>query len=92
MAQKRYTVYVAPAADRDLRKLSNSVQRRIVSAIEALADDPRPPGVKKLAGQADNLWRIRVSDYRIVYQIQDERIVVLILRVGQRGDIYRTEM
>lgn len=88
-AQRRYTVYVAPAADRSLQKLPDAVQRRIVSAIEALADDPRPLGAKKLAGQAENLWRIRVGDYRIVYQIQDERLVVLVLRIGHRGGIYR---
>ena len=89
MAKRRYTVYVAPAADRDLKKLPDAVQRRIVSAIETLADDPRPPGTKKLAGQELNLWRIRVGDYRIVYQIQDERLIVLVVRIGHRGDIYR---
>jgi mRNA interferase RelE/StbE len=89
VAKGRYTVYVAPSAHRSLRKLPDAVQRRIVSAIEALADEPRPHGAKKLAGQTDNLWRIRVGDYRIVYQIQDERLTVLVLRVGHRSDIYR---
>ena len=89
MAKSRYAVYVAPAADRGLRKLPDAAQRRIVSAIEALANDPRPPGAKKLAGQAKNLWRIRVDDYRIMYQIQDERLIVLVPRTGHRGEIYR---
>ncbi len=64
------------------------MQRRIAAAIDRLAVDPRPSGVRKLTG-ADNLWRIRVGDYRIVYEIEDDRLVVLIVRIGHRRDIYR---
>lgn len=53
-----------------------------------LADDPRPTGVVKLAGD-DNLWRIRIGNYRVVYEIYDDQLIVLVLRVAHRKDIYR---
>jgi len=84
----RYAVHFKPSADKALRRLPADVQRRIVRAVEALADDPRPTGLKKLAGD-ENLWRIRVAVYRIVYEIHDDRLVVLILRVAHRRDVHR---
>jgi len=68
--------------------LETPIQKRIVRSIESLADDPRPGGVKKLAG-ADDLWRLRVGDYRVIYEIRDRALVVLIIAVGHRGDVYR---
>ena len=88
MARKRYAISFKPSADRELRRLPVNVQKRIVRAVELLADDPRPAGVVKMAGD-DNLWRIRVGTYRIVYEIHDNRLVVLVLRVGHRKDVYR---
>jgi mRNA interferase RelE/StbE len=84
----RYKVLFKSSADRELRKLSDAVQRRIVGEVERLAIDPRPRGVVKLAGY-DSLWRIRVGDYRVVYEIHDDRLVVLVLRVAHRKDVYR---
>ena len=84
----RYAVYFKPSADRQLAKLPRDVQRRIVAAIEALADKPRPPGAVKITGD-DNLRRIRVGDYRVVYEIHKGRLVVLVLRVAHRKDVYR---
>ena len=84
----RYAIEFLPAADRDLRRLALKSQRRIVAAIEELGDDPRPPGVVKLAG-ADNVWRIRVGQYRVLYEIHDKRLLVLVVRIGHRKDIYR---
>ena len=69
-------------------KLPVKMQERIDSAIEALESDPRASGVKKLKSQRD-LYRIRVGDYRIIYEIQDAVLVVLIVKVGKRGDVYR---
>jgi mRNA interferase RelE/StbE len=83
-----HAVIYKPSADRALRKLPANVQRRIVAATEALGDDPRPPGSAKLHG-ADDLWRIRVGPYRVVYTIQDEDLIVLVLRVAHRKDVYR---
>jgi mRNA interferase RelE/StbE len=83
-----YAVIYKPSADRALRKLPEKVQRRIAAATDALADDPRPPGCVKLQGK-DDLWRIRVGPYRVVYAIQDEALIVLVVRVAHRKDVYR---
>ena len=84
----RYTVLFKPSARKALLKLPKTMQMRVVEATDALADQPRPHGVTKLQGD-ENLWRIRVGAYRIVYEIHDDRLIVLILRVGDRKDIYR---
>ena len=77
----------APAAMRQIRRLDRLVQRRILAATEALAVNPRPPGVKKLAGRKDT-WRIRVGDHRIVYEIHEGRLRVLVVAVGHRREVY----
>jgi mRNA interferase RelE/StbE len=82
-----YSVQVAPAAVRQLRKLPPEARRRIQAAIELLAETPRPPGAKKLAGSSD--WRVRTGDYRIIYEIQDAQLIVLVVAMGHRRDIYR---
>ena len=84
----RYSVQLAPSAERDLAALDKPVQRRVAARIDALAENPRPAGVAKLQGEA-NAWRIRVGDYRIVYQIQDEVLLILVVNVGHRREIYR---
>ncbi len=88
MAQRRYTVGTAPAVDKQLSRLPRSVQRRLTETIEGLESNPRPHGVKKLEGP-DNLWRVRVGDYRIIYTIEDDRLLVLVVKIGHRGDVYR---
>jgi mRNA interferase RelE/StbE len=83
-----YRVLFKPSADKALRKLPESVQKRIAAAAEELGDDPRPPGCVKLKCEAD-LWRIRVGDYRVVYAIQGDELLVLVVRVAHRKDVYR---
>ena len=83
-----YRVVLKPSADRELSKLPGDVQRRVAAKIAALADEPRPPGVEKLAGGTDE-YRVRVGRYRIVYAIEDDRLVVLVLRIADRKDVYR---
>lgn len=83
-----YRVEVAPAALRQLRKLDPAARRRIQAAIELLADQPRPPGATKLVGGGGE-WRVRTGDYRIVYDIDDGVLLVLVVAVGHRRDIYR---
>ena len=78
---------VAAAAARQLRKLDRSAQRRVQAAIELLADEPRPSGAKKLVG-GNGEWRVRTGDYRIVYEIHDNVLVVLLIAVGHRREIY----
>jgi len=83
-----YTVQFIPGARRAFTRLESPIQRRIGAAIDSLAVNPRPSGVKKLA-DAENHWRIRVGDYRIIYQIFDKVLVIVIVAVGHRGDVYR---
>ncbi|HEY7273031.1 MAG TPA: type II toxin-antitoxin system RelE/ParE family toxin [Actinoplanes sp.] len=75
-------------AVRQLRKLDGAVRRRIVAAIDRLAVTPRPVGVKALTGHP-GLLRIRVGDYRVVYTVRDEQLVVLVIAATHRREIYR---
>lgn len=86
MASSHYEVVLSAKADKQLNDLSTSLQRRIARALEDLQPEPRPPGAIKLQG-ADDLWRIRVGDYRIVYSIDDGQLIVLVVRLGHRRDI-----
>ena len=83
-----YRVELAPHAERGFKKLSPDVQVRLRPRIDALGDNPRPHGVEKLGGGEDR-YRIRVGDYRVVYAIHDAVLLVLVLEVGDRKDIYR---
>ena len=81
-----HRVELAPAAVRQLRKLDRVAQRRVQAAIELLATEPRPSGAKKLVG-GDGAWRVRTGDYRVVYQIDDGVLLVLVVAVGHRREI-----
>jgi mRNA interferase RelE/StbE len=83
-----YQVEFAPTAVKQLRGLDKPFQAQIIRRIEKLADDPRPPGVEKLAGE-DGFYRIRSGNYRILYTINDKAFVVLVLRIGDRKEVYR---
>ena len=83
-----YRLTLAPAAARQLRKFDPQARRRIQAALELLATDPRPPLATRLVGGAGE-WRVRTGDYRIVYEIKDAELVVLVLRVGHRREVYR---
>jgi len=82
-----YEVRFSPRAQRDLRSLSAHVVQRVLPRIEALSNEPRPQGSKKLSGDK-NVWRIRIGNYRAVYTIEDSIRIVEIRRVGDRKDIY----
>lgn len=82
-----YRIEVAPAAARQLRKLDPPARRRVQGAIELLAENPRPRSAKKLAG-GEGEWRVRTGDYRVVYEINDDVLLVLVVAVGHRRDIY----
>lgn len=82
-----YRVEVAPAALRQLRKLDRAAQRRVQAAIELLAAEPRPSGAKKLVG-GNGEWRVRTGDYRVVYEIHDNVLLILVVAIGHRRDIY----
>ena len=84
----RYHIELKPAAYRDLAKIGTKNQKQLGRRIDALAENPRPRGAKKLE-TGSNLHRIRCGDYRIIYQIRDDIRLVLVLRVRHRRDAYR---
>ncbi len=84
----RYTIEFAPPAVREFKKLTGDVQHAIRERIDALAEHPRPRGVEKLSGE-DDLYRIREGEYRIIYQIQDRQLLILVVHIGHRRDVYR---
>lgn len=83
-----YEVLIEGSAEHDLKSLPTAVFNRIVPRIKALAQTPRPPGCHKLTG-SKNDWRIRIGDYRVVYEIDDGRKRVRIFRVRHRREVYR---
>lgn len=83
-----YRIEIAPAAVRQLRTLDPAARRRVQAAIELLADQPRPSGATKLVG-GDCEWRVRTGDYRIVYEVHDDVLLVLVVAVGHWRDIYQ---
>ena len=84
----RYEVTFARSARRELEALEGRLVARIWARIQRLADDPRPPGCRKLQGET-RLWRIRVGDYRVLYEVNDDANVVDIVAVRHRSDAYR---
>jgi len=83
-----YTIAFAPSAERDSRKLPRAVQSRLRPRIDGLAENPRPQGATKLKGTED-AWRVRVGDFRILYEIHDRALLVLVVRVAHRREVYR---
>jgi mRNA interferase RelE/StbE len=91
MSSETYQVELSPAAQRQLAKLPHEEQARLALAVKSFAVEPRPPGSKKLKGQA-NTYRLRVGKYRILYDVYDRVLWVMILKVGHRKEVYRGEM
>ncbi len=83
-----YRIEVKPQAEKALAGIPNPHRRRISKAIDGLARQPRPAGCTKLTG-AENAYRIRIGDYRIVYQIMDRALIVHVIRIAHRKDVYR---
>ncbi len=84
-----YRVLIKPSAAKEIEAIDQKRDRqRIVATILALADEPRPVGCEKLAGERDR-YRVRVGRYRIVYSIADDELLVLVVRVADRKDVYR---
>jgi mRNA interferase RelE/StbE len=83
-----YLIEFSKRAEKQFLALPQSVQERLIPQINALAENPRPSKIKKLVGE-ENQYRIRVGDYRIVYQIQDQLLLIVILKIGHRSEVYR---
>jgi mRNA interferase RelE/StbE len=83
-----YEVLIERTAERDLRSLSSPLFLRVIPHIRALAENPRPAGCHKLVG-SKNDWRIRIGDYRVIYEIDDRQKLVKVFRVRHRREVYR---
>ena len=83
-----YEIILERRAERDLRQLAADIFQRVIAAIKALADNPRPPNCRNLTG-SDNDWRVRVGDYRVLYEIDDENQMVRVMRIRHRREAYR---
>ena len=83
-----YEIILSPQARRALNSLPLNIQQRIDAKILALAENPRPPGVKALQG-VRGLLRLRVGEYRVIYRVEDTRLLVIVVQVGHRRNIYR---
>ena len=84
----RYALEFTASATREFRDLDKQLQRRITEKVTALCKDPFPTGSKKLKAQPDH-FRIRIADYRVIYRVDGKRVVILIVRIGHRREVYR---
>lgn len=84
----QYEITYARSALKSLRKIERGTAQRIIRAIDSLATDPRPQGCTRIKGGAGEL-RIRVGDYRVVYEVIDAEVVILVLNIGHRREVYR---
>ena len=82
-----YSVRLSPAAARQLRKFDPQIRRRLQAVIELLSDEPRPPAATRLVGGAGE-WRVHTGDYRVIYEIHDSELLVLVLRMAHRREVY----
>ena len=82
-----YKVRIEKQASKALEKLESGIQKRVVVVIRSLADNPRPPGSKKMKNR--DSWRIRIGNYRVIYGINDEKSLIAVVKIGHRSDVYR---
>lgn len=82
-----YKVEFRKSVEKDLKAIARKDQIRILRRISRLADEPRPPGCKKLSGQ--ERYRLRQGNFRILYEIEDDRLIVTVVKIGDRRDVYR---
>lgn len=85
----RYEIEFTRAADKAFSSLPEKVQDRIDDVLDGLEKEPWPVGHKKLKGSKDDFLRVRVGDYRVVYQVEEDRLVIVLIRIGHRKDVYR---
>jgi mRNA interferase RelE/StbE len=84
----RYTAEFAASAAREFRALDRQTQRRISAKVSELGEDPFPVGVRKFQGEEDH-WRIRVGNYRVIYRVEKRQVVIVVVRIGHRREVYR---
>ena len=86
-SSRSYRLEFSAGADRQFRNLPKDVQERLSPHLDALVRNPRPPGIKKLKGQ--DVYRLRVGDYRVLYEVHDQRLLVLVVKIAHRREVYR---
>lgn len=84
-----YKVVISRSAEKELDNFSKNILVRVLKAIRKLEINPRPAGCKKLKGSDETLWRIRTGDYRIIYSVDDEILIIDVRKIGHRKDIYQ---
>lgn len=82
-----HSIKIKPSADKELDALQTDQRKRVLKSVYALSSNPRPSGCKKL--KSSDLYRIRAGDYRIIYEIHDDVLIVLVVKVGHRREVYR---
>ena len=83
-----YEILIERMAEKDIKTLPADILRRIIPIIKSLSPTPRPSGCRKISG-SKNLWRIRIGDYRVLYEIEDKAATIKIMRVKRRKEVYR---
>lgn len=84
----KYTIVILPTALRQLQRIPLAFRKQIDARIRSLADDPRPPGAKALKGSHKGFYRVRQGDYRIIYHVADDKLIVTVVKIGDRKDVY----
>ena len=84
-----YHIEIKQSAVRELAKIPKAQRRLVSRKIDALANDPHPKGHRKLKGRQEEAYRIRAGDYRIIYQVQEKKLTVFVIRIGHRKEVYR---
>jgi len=86
---KTYQVKILSTAQKELASLPGAIQKRIGKKIDSLQETPRHPGTRMLKGQRNDFYRLRVGDYRILYEIKSETLLVVVIKIGHRRNVYR---
>lgn len=82
-----YEIKIKKSAQKSLARIPHKYQENIISSIRSLSNDPRPEGCKKLSGR--DAWRIRISQYRVLYEIHNTELQIMVVKIGHRGEVYR---
>lgn len=84
-----YQIEFSRRAEKELKQLPRQDQKRISDKIDALSQEPRPLGVEKLQGRGEDAYRIRVGMYRVLYEVHDRELIILVIKIGHRREVYR---
>ena len=83
-----YKIFISASAEKKLKKIPKNDLVKVIEKIQSLSTDPYPEGCRKLSGE-ENTYRVRQGTYRIIYEIENKKLIILVLKVGHRKDIYR---